>query len=129
MRKVRQGDGDGEFAWRDVATLFPPFPPLFDSFRFPFSLSLTYTHLHTPPRTIQYAFSPILYSFPPLLLFQIPRPPVPGAGRVFLYYTEAASAQAAIAALGTKKFGDLAIVARLYPDQPYFNAKYDVPAP
>ena len=72
---------------------------------------------------------PLIPQNTPPLLFQIPRPPVPGAGRVFLYYTEAASAQAAIAALGTKKFGELAIVARLYPDQQYFNAKYDVPGP
>ena len=54
---------------------------------------------------------------------------MPGAGRVFLYYTEAASAQAAMAALSSKKFGELAIVARLYPDAKYFNSKYDVPAP
>lgn len=55
----------------------------------------------------------------PGLRVNMPRPPHPGAGRIFLEYPDLRSAQAAMGALAGRTFGTQPIVARLYDPGAY----------
>jgi hypothetical protein len=57
---------------------------------------------------------------------QIPRPPLPGAGRVFLLYAELPSAVLAATSMAGRKFGSSTVMARYFDEGTFAAGRLDL---
>jgi splicing factor U2AF subunit len=60
----------------------------------------------------------------PMRGLQVPRPPMPGTGRVFLHYADVPTAVRAATELAGRRFGDNTVVARYYDESTYLNGVF-----